>query len=560
MSNLGPRASPVLDRTFRRRTLYAQSRSALWWAAINILLAILAYLEVFFQRATTHFHLSHPVFWYTACVLAAIFTLNIIVDLLRYLAPVLISSPIEVSAKQKKLLGIKDVDIGFKTLTSASPSRLNESAPQTPLYSPSSLYSNQSMHSSLSCSPGQGHSPNSSLSYIQSPSYHSRSQSLLNQTQSPAFSSFSQTGVSSPGTPYASPLFRDSMDGSGLRSRLRVPSPKSSPLDNSDCVTDLGTLNQFLKEQEEKEYKNQIGSADMSQSGSPSFWAYNRSVTDYTSGLRNYQYQIACRTPQSISSRNDDDPDDPATYHADEVWLKAGVHPDDLELWIEHLRKWLSQTIVHRLAKEIIRVNAHLRKLGCEDMEIGEVSIATLKQIAVTKSQHLPTLNSIIPYLDLGSNQEYLVARIKELGKGGCMSDFNWNGGMDYKGKQWAEHLPTDAAIVMHAFCTYLDSRLPPHPKYPDGKTFTSQHFLKAPDKPNIKKKDNMLIFQSKVNPPHYKCVITDDIWDLQKGRNNMFQAILLFLHHVKKDHGMLGRVNLGLSGINILWVLEKKY
>lgn len=36
----------------------------------------------------------------------------------------------------------------------------------------------------------------------------------------------------------------------------------------------------------------------------------------------------------------------------------------------------------------------------------------------------------------------------------------------------------------MHVFCTYLDSRLPPHPKYPDGKTFTSQHFSHTPDKP----------------------------------------------------------------------------
>lgn len=38
----------------------------------------------------------------------------------------------------------------------------------------------------------------------------------------------------------------------------------------------------------------------------------------------------------------------------------------------------------------------------------------------------------------------------------------------------------------MHVFCTYLDSRLPPHPKYPDGKTFTSQHFSHTPDKPGM--------------------------------------------------------------------------
>lgn len=38
--------------------------------------------------------------------------------------------------------------------------------------------------------------------------------------------------------------------------------------------------------------------------------------------------------------------------------------------------------------------------------------------------------------------------------------------------------------IIMHVFCTYLDSRLPPHPKYPDGKTFTAQHFSHTQDKP----------------------------------------------------------------------------
>ena len=36
----------------------------------------------------------------------------------------------------------------------------------------------------------------------------------------------------------------------------------------------------------------------------------------------------------------------------------------------------------------------------------------------------------------------------------------------------------------MHILCTYLDSRLPVDIKYPDGKTFTSQYFLKTPDKP----------------------------------------------------------------------------
>jgi len=31
-----------------------------------------------------------------------------------------------------------------------------------------------------------------------------------------------------------------------------------------------------------------------------------------------------------------------------------------------------------------------------------------------------------------------------------------------------------------------MDARLPRHPKHPDGKTFTSQHFVRIPDKPSM--------------------------------------------------------------------------
>lgn len=55
--------------------------------------------------------------------------------------------------------------------------------------------------------------------------------------------------------------------------------------------------------------------------------------------------------------------------------------------------------------------------------------------------------------------------------------------------------------IIMHVFCTYLDSRLPPHPKYPDGKTFTSQHFVQTPNKPGINLSwKNVLRFSHKIS------------------------------------------------------------
>ena len=51
--------------------------------------------------------------------------------------------------------------------------------------------------------------------------------------------------------------------------------------------------------------------------------------------------------------------------------------------------------------------------------------------------------------------------------------------------------------------------------------------------------------------------VIGERIHDIPKGRNNLFHAILYFLRHVRvEEKGMLGSVNLGLSGINIMWIV----
>ena len=57
------------------------------------------------------------------------------------------------------------------------------------------------------------------------------------------------------------------------------------------------------------------------------------------------------------------------------------------------------------------------------------MSTSTLKQLAVSKAQHLKTLNSVIPFLEASDNQTYVVERIKQLGADGCVADFRWNKG-----------------------------------------------------------------------------------------------------------------------------------
>ncbi|XP_074682034.1 transmembrane protein 209-like [Strix aluco] len=63
-------------------------------------------------------------------------------------------------------------------------------------------------------------------------------------------------------------------------------------------------------------------------------------------------------------------------------------------------------------------------------------------------------------------------------------------------------------------------------------------------------------IYQSSINPPHHELIYRRHVYNLPKGRNNLFHTLLMFLYIIKtKESGMLGRVNLGLSGVNVLWI-----
>lgn len=242
-----------------------------------------------------------------------------------------------------------------------------------------------------------------------------------------------------------------------------------------------------------------------------------------------------------------------------QVWSKLGIKREDLDLWRENCRKWLAETVVGPVAKEIESINDTLCKIGSSDFQIGSMSLGMLRQVAKSKLQYVPTLGMVIPYLELSSKQEYLVQRIKELAKGGYISAYRWNAGGTWKGRSWDQDLPTDSQIVMHLLCTYLDSHIPPNPRFPGGRSFSDQYFLKAPDKPAAKKSD-FCIYQASVNPPQYKVLLKEMCIEIPKGRNNLFHSLVAFLHHIKThENSMLGQVNLELSGMNILWIVGGK-
>lgn len=180
-----------------------------------------------------------------------------------------------------------------------------------------------------------------------------------------------------------------------------------------------------------------------------------------------------------------------------------------------------------------------------------------MKYLAENKRTEFPTLEQVCPFLDINNVrniennipfQQYLVRRIRDLAKGGCMIEFNWNSGGNYNYKQWNDDMITDTEIILHVFCVYMDSRLLFNPTTPEsGKPFTSQYFMSTVQSVNNASKSTSIkydtyIQQVKSYPPHYSLVLKQEPFEIPPGRNNLFYSLLIFIHHIKvKNFGLLG-------------------
>uniref|UniRef100_A0A3Q2LHX8 Transmembrane protein 209 n=1 Tax=Equus caballus TaxID=9796 RepID=A0A3Q2LHX8_HORSE len=529
-----PSAS-LIDRTIKMRKETEARKVVLAWGLLNVSMAGMIYTEMTGKLISSYYNVTYWPLWYIELALASLFSLNALFDFWRYFKYTVAPTSLVVSPGQQTLLGLKTA-----VVQTTPPHDL--AATQIPPCPPSPSIQGQSV---LSYSPSR--SPSTSPKFTTSciTGYSPQLQGLSSGgrgsyspgvTYSPV-GGYNKLASYSPSPPSAYPTTVGPVESSGLRSRYRSsPTVYNSPTDKEDYMTDLRTLDTFLRSEEEKQHRVKLGFLPLSlfcltlrqlyefpfgspdstsPSTSPTFWNYSRSVGDYAQTLKKFQYQLACRSQAPCA--NKDEADLSSKQAAEEVWARVTMNRqllDHMDSWTAKFRNWINETILVPLVQEVESVSTQMRRMGCPELQIGELS------------------------------------------QGGCMSSFRWNRGGDFKGRKWDTDLPTDSAIIMHVFCTYLDSRLPPHPKYPDGKTFTSQHFVQTPNKPDVTNENVFCVYQSAINPPHYELIYQRHVYNLPKGRNNMFHTLLMFLYIIKtKESGMLGRVNLGLSGVNILWI-----
>jgi hypothetical protein len=527
--------SIILERSLSLNKTRRDIRKSLIWGSVNLLILSVLLYDIA-NSCPFHFDFYDYVKYGFVCIIS--------INVLYYAAKIMISNfnkeQIPITLEQKKLLGISDTDPNFKIINYAqiSPTQTpNHSFSHSPSSSPTlsspGTPMNMTAHSWRS-----NLSPNESLNYsLSSPSwtYHK----VNPDTNQSPFTS---------GSPVSHTQYRDT---SGI-----------------EFIADEKDLDKYLKEFEANtSVKNLNNQTEQPSNLLSSFWSHpvTKTAKDMSSFLKRCTYQLSTQSPTNLNSSSPKNKIEKKTSpinaqtSALAPWTKINVDIVALTQWNENLRKWISQTILERLVKEFDRINESFEKHGLADIKIGNVGLDRLRKTAQIAhvTQFIPSLPTLIPFLEITSNQEYLAKRIRELAKGGCMSEFKWNGGSSYNGKEWEESLPTDSAIVMHLLASYLDTQLMPLPSMPDMKPFSGFYYIKCKDKLPTLTPNSLFIQQVSEKPPHYRVIIGETVYEMVKGYSNLFHSILFFLYHVnKQEHGMLGRINLGRAGVNMLWII----
>jgi len=535
-SRLKPGSSPDLDEALRRRQVYYESQSALprcvLLTAISVAALVDANYGLIIGLVGSKAAIVGMILYLVEMIIFAFSLTSLLGYAWRSVYP-MYSSPLLLSDKQYRLLSLDQDTPGFARSPEKEKKYPN---PFSPL--PGSLISSPKLSPP---SPAQSSTPvNTSYNSWMSASPGSVSKMSPLNVSSPLLSASLNTSAN---------LRRDHYSG------------YESP------ITDQNELSEYLNDYSAWESSSFLDKLDDTGSvASQSIFYWRGGNKPDPAHYRRTEYLLSTPATKTSSSSTDSPADKAKT---EVLSQRLGVDPMRLVTWNENLRIWVTQTILRPLVSEVENINTNLPKQGVSDAKIGDSPVDRLRKVSSLPqvAANLPTLPALIPFLEVSPDQEYIINRIKELSSTGALSLYRWDAGGRRSTLQqagaWTEKLPSDSELVLHLVATYLDSRLvaSSSTRLSDSREtmpFTHSHFFKFGEKIEKPDKDFLAIVQVSSRPPHYVVQVGDKQLDVGGGRNNLLHTLLLFLHQVKEEReGMIGRVNLGLSGLNILWVLD---
>eukprot|EP00124_Ichthyophonus_hoferi_P004751 Ihof_evm1s567 gene=Ihof_evmTU1s567 len=246
---------------------------------------------------------------------------------------------------------------------------------------------------------------------------------------------------------------------------------------------------------------------------------------------------------------------------------------DSMDLWIRNFKKWFSSRVLRAVAQRIEIVDQGIPTFRVGE-ELTESVMANYEKVKQTIKMNPAgaTAQDIMMkelwdermvlerYIDIPKckAKKYVLYRLRELANSDDLEMLRWNSGGFFIGKPWNNQYPTDSQIVYHMFCTFMDIVMPcllPHRhndydgpcESPFTKYYTHTRDTLAMCHGQGLHREICLYFDE-THPPRFSVlkqentkVVEDRSVSCQPGRENLFQALSLFIYRAKADmHGHL--------------------
>lgn len=303
----------------------------------------------------------------------------------------------------------------------------------------------------------------------------------------------------------------------------------------------------------------------------------------------------------------------------DRVLAELGIDEDILERSIETLREWIACRVLQPLEKAISAAHSNvvntaaslgfqnvnltnLNDLGLEPSSKLADDTHTLNQLhhAVADAMASNQMNAsnpryqkcrqaILTYHNLllllrgeflpgslvsSDPDGYILKRIKELSNGTCMKDFMWNsGGESSNQKAWNSELPTDSALILYLFASFLSAPFWTFADKDQGKVEGPSDILflgRLPPRvsgkftailptrlPKGSKGTSVQGLQLGGTNPYFSVSVEGTEKLTETGQLGLFRILVIFLFYVNQDNGMLG--NSSFEHLHLDTVVEKK-
>eukprot|EP01028_Stygiella_incarcerata_P001930 TRINITY_DN1361_c0_g1_i1.p1 TRINITY_DN1361_c0_g1~~TRINITY_DN1361_c0_g1_i1.p1 ORF type:complete len:581 (+),score=142.23 TRINITY_DN1361_c0_g1_i1:86-1744(+) len=209
----------------------------------------------------------------------------------------------------------------------------------------------------------------------------------------------------------------------------------------------------------------------------------------------------------------------------------------DIENLSDRMRQWVVH-VFREVASEIRFLEKDITGYGLHYLSLNApFSGSMVERRGVNELQyHLETRRERMEHVISWNNfpREYLLSRIKKLGER-FVHEYRWDGGGLFKDRPWSREsdLPTDAELVCHVICCFLDDRLGTG----DTRVFSNIHFKETHSHRGVAV-GGPAIKQEEKYPPYFVVFSKGHKMDIERGKDNIFTSFVVLVHEIVEHLG----------------------